>query len=344
VTEGDLQALGEQALEDIAGAVDVDQLEQVRLRYLGRHGGLISSGAQALAQVPAEQRAALGRAFNAAKQGTEAALERRLGELRAGDRETAQAGQWLDLSSPTTPLARGHQHPVARLIREIEDIGRALGYDSVRGPEVEDDQFNFELLNLPPEHPARDTHDTFYLAGAAQGWLLRTHTSPVQLRTMMAGPPPYRILAPGRVYRRDNPDPTHNPMFHQIEGLCVDEGVTLADLKGTLIYFAQAIFGKERKVRLRSSYFSFTEPSLEADVSCWFCDGKGCRSCLGKGWIEILGSGMVHPNVLRNAGVDPDRYSGFAFGMGPDRIAALKYGLEDIRDLYENDLRLLENF
>ena len=344
MTEGDLQALGEQALEEIAGAVDQDQLEQVRLRYLGRHGGLISSGAQALAQAPQDQRAGLGRAFNSAKQATEAALERRLGELRASRREADQADEWLDLSYPRSPLARGHQHPVARLIREIEDIGRALGYDSVRGPEVEDDQFNFELLNLPPAHPARDTHDTFYLEGPAQGWLLRTHTSPVQLRTMMAGPPPYRILAPGRVYRRDNPDPTHNPMFHQVEGLCVDEGVTLADLKGTLIYFAQAIFGKERKVRLRSSYFSFTEPSLEADVSCWFCNGEGCRSCLGKGWIEILGSGMVHPNVLRNAGVDLERYSGFAFGMGPDRIAALKYGLEDIRDLYENDLRLLSNF
>jgi phenylalanyl-tRNA synthetase alpha chain len=344
VTEGDLQALGEQALEEVAGAVDQDQLEQVRLKYLGRHGGLISSGAQALAQAPPDQRAALGKAFNAAKQATEVALERRLGELQASRGGSDQAEEWLDLSYPTAPLPRGHQHPVARLIREVEDIGRALGYESVRGPEVEDDQFNFELLNLPPEHPARDTHDTFYLAAPAQGWLLRTHTSPVQLRTMMSGPPPYRILAPGRVYRRDNPDATHNPMFHQVEGLCVDEGVTLADLKGTLVYFAQAIFGKSRQVRLRSSYFSFTEPSLEADVSCWFCEGKGCRSCLGKGWIEILGSGMVHPNVLRNAGVDPERYSGFAFGMGPDRIAALKYGLEDIRDLYENDLRLLENF
>lgn len=343
MTEGDLQALGAQALEEIAGAVDQDQLEQVRLKYLARRGGLISAGAQALAQVPLEQRASLGRAFNSTKQVTEAALERRLQELQLAQRGSSTEGQWLDLSYPIRPLPRGHQHPVGRLVREIEDIGAALGYQSVGGPEVEDDQFNFELLNLPPDHPARDTHDTFYLDGPG-GWLLRTHTSPVQLRTMLGGPPPYRILAPGRVYRRDNPDPTHNPMFHQLEGLCVDEGVTLADLKGTLIYFAQAIFGESRRVRLRSSFFSFTEPSLEADVSCWFCEGKGCRSCLGKGWIEILGSGMVHPNVLRNAGVDPERYSGFAFGMGPDRIAALKYGLEDIRDLYENDLRLLENF
>ena len=344
MTEGDLQALGEQALEEIAGAVDAGQLEQVRLKYLSRHQGLISSGAPALAQAPADQRARLGRAFNEAKQSTEAALERRLAEFELARREAAVPDQWLDLTYPSVPLPRGHQHPIGRLIREIEDIGRALGYESVRGPEVEDDQFNFELLNLPPEHPARDAQDTFYLDDPARGWLLRTQTSPVQLRTMMAGPPPYRILAPGRVYRRDNPDPTHNPMFHQVEGLCVDQGITLGDLKGTLMYFIEALFGKERRVRLRSSYFAFTEPSLEADVLCWFCGGKGCRSCHGKGWIEILGCGMVHPKVLVNAGVDPKRFSGFAFGMGPDRIAALKYGLEDIRDLYENDLRLLENF
>ncbi len=343
MTEGDLQALGAQALEEIAGAVDAAQLELVRLKYLARHGGLISSGAQALALAPPLERASLGRAFNATKQGTEAALERRLTELQLAQQQAKSDSDWLDLSYPSRPLERGHQHPVGRLVREMEDIGAALGYQSVDGPEIEDDQFNFELLNLPPEHPARDTHDTFYLDGPG-GWLLRTHTSPVQLRTMMAGPPPYRILAPGRVYRRDNPDPTHNPMFFQVEGLCVDQGVTLGDLKGTLIYFIQALFGKERRVRLRASFFAFTEPSLEADVSCWFCDGAGCRSCHGKGWIEILGSGMVHPAVLRNAGVDPERFSGFAFGMGPDRIAALKYGLEDVRDLYENDLRLLENF
>lgn len=344
MTEGDLQALGEQALEEIAGAVDADQLESVRRKYLGRHGGLISGSAQSLAEAPTEQRATLGRAFNSAKQAVEDALESRETAFRLARWEQSTEEEWLDLTYPRSPLERGHQHPVGRLIREIEDIGAALGYQSVRGPEVENDRFNFELLNLPPEHPARDTHDTFYLEGPAQGWLLRTHTSPVQLRTMLAGPPPYRILVPGKVYRRDNPDPTHNPMFHQVEGLCVDQGVTVGDLKGTLTYFLQSLFGLERRVRLRPSFFPYTEPSLEADVSCWFCQGKGCRSCLGKGWIEILGSGMVHPQVLRNAGLDPHRYSGFAFGMGPDRIAALKYGLEDIRDLYENDVRLLEQF
>jgi phenylalanyl-tRNA synthetase alpha chain len=344
VTDGDLQALGAQALEEIAGVVDADQLEQVRLKYLARRGGLISGAAQGLAAAPADQRAALGRTFNSTKQSVETALERRSAEFQSARQATSSDEHWLDLTYPSVALDRGHQHPVARLVREIEDIGAALGYESVSGPEIEDDRFNFELLNLPPEHPARDNHDTFYLEGDGGGWLLRTHTSPVQLRAMMAGPPPYRVLAPGKVYRRDNPDPTHNPMFHQVEGLCVAEGVTLGDLKGTLIYFIEALFGKDRKVRLRPSYFPYTEPSLEADVSCWFCNGAGCRSCLGKGWIEILGSGMVHPKVLGNAGVDPERYSGFAFGMGPDRIAALKYGLDDIRDLYENDLRLLENF
>ncbi len=342
MTETDLRELGERALEEIAGAGDEAELERLRLLYLGRRSGLISRRAAALAQLPPERRSELGREFNRAKQAVEEALGRRQAELALGAAPPAPAG--MDLSWPRRALERGHQHPVARLIREIEDVAAALGFESVRGPEVEDDRHNFELLNLPPEHPARDTHDTFYLEGPAQGWLLRTHTSPVQLRTMMAGPPPYRIIVPGRVYRRDNPDPTHNPVFFQVEGLCVDEGVSLADLKGTLTYLIGAIFGPERGVRLRASYFPYTEPSLEADVSCGFCRGGGCRSCLGKGWIEILGSGMVHPQVLRNAGLDPERYSGFAFGMGPDRIAALKYGLEDIRDLYENDLRLLEGF
>jgi phenylalanyl-tRNA synthetase alpha chain len=344
VTEGDLQALGEQALEEIAGAEGEAHLERLRLKYLSRHGGLISSRAGELAKAPPERRAELGRAFNGAKQAVEDALGRRQVEFDLDRGPLAKGGEWIDVTYPSSPLERGHQHPIGRLIREIEDIAAGLGYESVRGPEVEDDRFNFELLNLPPEHPARDAHDTFYLEGPARGWLLRTHTSPVQLRTMMAGPPPYRIIVPGRVYRHDNPDPAHNPVFFQVEGLCVDEGVTVADLKGTLLYFLEAIFGADRGVRLRSSYFPYTEPSLEADVACGFCQGKGCRSCLGKGWIEILGSGMVHPQVLRNVGLDPERHSGFAFGMGPDRIAALKYGLEDIRDLYENDLRLLENF
>ncbi len=342
MTEGDLLVLRGRALEEIAESADPEQLELVRRRYLARHGGLLGEAALALAAAPTEQRRQLGRAFNQTKAALEEGLARRQGELAAPDRATQ--AERPDLTYPGGAFERGHQHPVPRLIREIEAIGASLGYQSVRGPEVEDDRHNFQLLNLPPEHPARDAQDTFYLAGPAREWLLRTNTSPVQVRTMMAGPPPYRVIVPGKVYRRDNPDPTHNPMFHQVEGLCVAKGVSLADLKGTVIYFTRALFGGDRAVRLRSSYFAFTEPSLEADVSCWFCQGRGCRSCLGKGWIEILGSGMVHPWVLAQAGVDPERYSGFAFGMGPDRMAALKYGLEDVRDLYENDLRLLENF
>ncbi|MGH7611001.1 MAG: phenylalanine--tRNA ligase subunit alpha [Candidatus Dormibacteria bacterium] len=341
MTEGDLLALEGQALEEIAAAGDPEQLELTRRRYLARHGGLLSDAGRGLAGAPPERRAELGRAFNRAKSAVEQALAARTAELA---RPVGPAPVDVpDLTYPG-PFERGHQHPVQRLIREIEAVASRLGYESVSGPEVEDDRHNFQLLNLPQDHPARDAQDTFYLEGPVPGWLLRTHTSPVQVRTMMAGPPPYRVIVPGKVYRRDNPDPTHNPMFHQVEGLCVGEGVTMADLKGTLTYFIRALFGEDRQARLRSSYFAFTEPSMEADVSCWFCQGRGCRSCLHKGWIEVLGSGMVHPNVLAQSGVDPERYSGFAFGMGPDRMAALKYGLEDVRDLYENDLRLLENF
>ncbi|MHB8324687.1 MAG: phenylalanine--tRNA ligase subunit alpha [Candidatus Dormibacteria bacterium] len=344
MTGDDLQELARKALEEVAGAPDLDQLELVRRKYLARHGGLISVGAGELAQAQGVIRAELGRAFNSAKVSVQAALQARQLEL-AGAGQSAEADrEWLDLSHPGGDLDRGHQHPVARLVREIEDIMAHLGYESVRGPEVEDDLHNFQLLNMPPEHPARDTHDTFYLAGAEPAWLLRTHTSPVQMRTMLGGKPPFRIIVPGKVARRDNPDPTHNPVFHQVEGLCVDRGVTVGDLKGTLEYLLRALFGAERRVRLRASFFPYTEPSLEADVACGICQGTGCRSCLGKGWMEILGSGMVHPQVLRNGGVDPEQYSGFAFGMGPDRIAVLRYGLPDVRELYENDLRLLEQF
>ncbi len=344
MTGDDLQALAATALEEIAGAADPDQLEEVRRRYLARHGGSIAAAADRLAEVRGEERAALGRAFNAAKRAVTEALEQREAELQASlwDRELAE--ERMDLSHPLHPLQRGHQHPVARTVREIEDIFTGLGYTTVAGPEIEDDLHNFQLLNMPEEHPARDGHDTFYLGGSAQGWLYRTHTSPMQIRTMLAGKPPFRIIVPGKVARRDNPDPTHNPVFHQVEGLCVDEGVTVADLKGTLEYVLGQLFGQDRRVRLRASFFPYTEPSLEADVACGICAGEGCRSCLNKGWIEILGSGMVHPSVLAAVGVDPARYSGFAFGMGPDRITALRYGIRDVRELYENDMRLLEGF
>ncbi|MHB8394103.1 MAG: phenylalanine--tRNA ligase subunit alpha [Candidatus Dormibacteria bacterium] len=344
MTGDDLQALARKALEEIARAADLDQLELVRRRYMARHGGLITSVAAELGGLTGDARAQIGKAFNAAKVTVGDALAERQRGLEGDGAGAGQADEWVDLSHPIHPLGRGHEHPVARTIREIEDIFAKLGYTSVAGPEIEDDLHNFQLLNMPPEHPARDAHDTFYLTGTGSGWLYRTHTSPMQMRTMLSGVPPFRIIVPGKVARRDNPDPTHNPVFHQVEGLCVDEGVTVGDLKGTLEHVARELFGADRGVRLRSSYFPYTEPSLEADVACGICKGAGCRSCHGKGWIEILGSGMVHPAVLRNAGVDPERYSGFAFGMGPDRIAALRYSLRDVRDLYENDLRLLECF
>ncbi len=340
----DLQELTKQALEEIARADSLDQLERVRLRYLARHGGLISAAGARLRELPADQRAAYGRDFNAASGAVHEAAERRREELSSAELERQAGEEWVDMSHPGSPLSRGHAHPVAQLVREIEDIFSYLGYQSVSGPELEDDLHNFQLLNMPPEHPARDAHDTFYLAAPAAGWLYRTHTSPVQMRAMLTSKPPLRIIVPGKVARRDNPDPTHNPVFHQVEGLCVDSGVTVGDLKGTLEYALRALFGRDRRVRLRASFFPYTEPSLEADVACGVCQGSGCRSCLNKGWVEILGSGMVHPQVLRNGGIDPDRFSGFAFGMGPDRIAVLRYGMADVRDLYENDLRLLERF
>lgn len=341
---GDLQELKAKALEEIAGALDLEQIEEVRLRYLARRGGLLTEAAGPLRTLQGEDRAAYGREFNAVSGAVRSSLEDRRSELQAVAQSDRSDQEWLDLTYPGREGERGHRHPVAQLVREIEDIFKYLGYQSVSGPEIEDDEHNFQLLNMPPEHPARDSHDTFYLDAPARGWLYRTHTSPVQMRTMLAAPPPLRIIVPGKVARRDNPDPTHNPVFHQVEGLCVDTGVTVGDLKGTLEYVIRALFGPDRRVRLRASFFPYTEPSLEADVVCGVCWGSGCRSCGQKGWIEILGSGMVHPQVLRNGGVDPERHSGFAFGMGPDRIAALRYRIVDIRDLYENDMRLLERF
>ena len=332
------------ALEEIARADSLDRLDEVRLRYLGRRDGLVTLAGQRLRELGPEQRAVFGQEFNRASGQLRSALETRQRELAAGEAERREDAEWVDMSHPFREADQGHAHPVTGLIREIEDIFAFLGYQSVGGPELEDDQHNFQLLNMPPEHPARDAHDTFYLSPPSGGWLYRTHTSPVQMRAMLGSPPPLRIIVPGKVARRDNPDPTHTPVFHQVEGLCIDHGVTLGDLKGTLEYAIRALFGRDRRVRLRASFFPYTEPSLEADVACAVCQGAGCRTCLQKGWIEILGSGMVHPQVLRNGGVDPGTYSGFAFGMGPDRIAVLRYGLTDLRDLYENDLRLLECF
>jgi phenylalanyl-tRNA synthetase alpha chain len=334
----DVHTLGARALDEIAAAADLGALEEIKNRYLGRGDGLISERLRGIGQIPEEgARRQVGKTLKALRQRVEEALdERRLGLEREAEVASMRT-EALDLTRPAPPLRRGHLHPVTRCAREIRRIFGHLGYTAVGGPEIEYDRYNFELVNMPPGHPSRDVQETFWIDDAR---LLRTHTTPVQIRSMIAMGAPLRIIVPGKTFRRDY-DATHFPMFHQVEGLCVDEDITLSDLKGTLEYFARSMFGPERAIRLRPHHFAYTEPSLEVDVSCMVCDGKGCPTCRQSGWIEILGSGMVHPNLLRNAGVDPERYSGFAFGMGIERIAQLAYGIEDGRPLFLNDVRFI---
>jgi phenylalanyl-tRNA synthetase alpha chain len=334
----DVHTLGARALDEIAAAADLGALEEIKNRYLGRGDGLISERLRGIGQIPEEgARRQVGKTLKALRQRVEEALdERRLGLEREAEVASMRT-EALDLTRPAPPLRRGHLHPVTRCAREIRRIFGHLGYTAVGGPEIEYDRYNFELVNMPPGHPSRDVQETFWIDDAR---LLRTHTTPVQIRSMIAMGAPLRIIVPGKTFRRDY-DATHFPMFHQVEGLCVDEDITLSDLKGTLEYFARSMFGPERAIRLRPHHFAYTEPSLEVDVSCMVCDGKGCPTCRQSGWIEILGSGMVHPNLLRNAGVDPERYRGFAFGMGIERIAQLAYGIEDGRPLFLNDVRFI---
>ncbi|NMA72390.1 MAG: phenylalanine--tRNA ligase subunit alpha [Firmicutes bacterium] len=329
----------EEALEQVARAQSLPELEQVRVAYLGRKGKLTQLLRQ-MGELPPEERPRRGAQVNEAKRRVEEALEARRRELAQAEEERRLAAERLDVTLPGWRPALGHRHPVSLAMDEILRFFTGLGYEAVEGPEVETDYYNFEALNIPPDHPARDMQDTFYLQGEL---LLRTHTSPGQIHTMEACRPPVRVVVPGRVYRRDA-DATHSPMFHQVEGLLVDRRVTLGDLKGTLIAFVRAIFGQDRKVRFRPSYFPFTEPSAEMDVACWVCDGAGCRLCGGEGWIEILGCGMVHPRVLEMVGYDPQEVSGFAFGMGVERVAMLKYAVSDIRLFFENDQRFLASF
>jgi phenylalanyl-tRNA synthetase alpha chain len=334
----DVHTLGVRALDAAAAAGDLAALEEVHNRYLGRGDGLISSRLRGLGQIPdPAARKQIAQTVTALKERVEEAITQRRRELeRAAEAESMRA-EAMDLTRPAPPLQRGHLHPVTRCAREIRRIFGHLGYTAVAGPEIEYDRYNFELVNMPPGHPSRDVQETFWIDDAR---LLRTHTSPVQIRSMVELGAPLRVIIPGRTFRRDY-DATHFPMFHQVEGLCVDEGIALSDLKGTLEYFARSMFGPDRAIRLRPHHFAYTEPSLEVDVSCMVCGGKGCPTCRQSGWIEILGSGMVHPNVLRNGGVDPERYSGFAFGMGIERIAQLAYGIEDGRLLFENDVRFI---
>jgi phenylalanyl-tRNA synthetase alpha chain len=343
----ELRQQGEAA---VAGAADTAALEDVRVRFLGRKAELPNL-LRGVAALPPEERGAVGRAANEARRALDSAIEARREALESGELEARLAADVVDVTLPGSPVVPvGRHHIITATRREIEDVFMGLGFRVVEGPETELVYYNFDALNHAPQHPARLESDTFYLADEI---VLRTHTSPMQVRSMELGPPPLYIVVPGRTYRRDN-DATHTPQFHQVEGLAVDEDITLADLQGTLLAFARAIFGDDREIRLRPHFFPFTEPSIECDVSCHNCGGSGqlrdgsrCPLCKGTGWIEILGAGMVDPNVfgyVREHGYDPDRVQGFAFGMGIERIAFLKHGVPDLRMLYENDLRFLEQF
>lgn len=326
--------------ESIQAARTLVELNQVRVDVLGKKGTLTGL-LRGLGQLAPEERPVMGEMVNKTRQQLENALEARSSQLALAEETAKLAAETLDVELPGRRPKRGYVHPLRIVTEEITEVFLGMGFSIAEGPEVEWDYYNFEMLNLPPEHPAREMQDSLYIT---EKTLLRTHTSPVQVRTMEAQwPNPIRIIAPGRVYRRDALDATHSPMFNQIEGLVVDEGITFGDLKGVLTVFLQKLFGEDRKVRFRPSFFPFTEPSAEVDVSCG-CGGVGCRLCKGTGWIEILGSGSVNPKVLAMAKYDPEKYTGFAFGMGVERIAILKYGITDIRLFYENDLRFLKQF
>lgn len=332
---GDVHSVAAAALDAVAAAASVAALDEVRARYLGRADGLLTVFRRSIGDVAdPEARRALGQTVNELVGRVSDAIEERRAALAAA---TAAEVEPIDLTWPPPPLRRGHLHPVTRVFRDVRRIFAQLGYIAVEGPEVEYDLYNFTLVNMPPGHPSRDTQDTFFIDVDR---VLRTHTSPVQVRSMLLRGAPQRVIVPGKAFRRDY-DATHFPMFFQVEGMCIDEGIALSDLKGTLDFFARSIFGAGRATRLRPHHFEFTEPSVELDVSCAVCDGAGCRLCKGTGWLEVLGGGMIHPNVLRNGGVDPARYSGFAFGAGGERIAILAYGIEDGRLLYENDVRFV---
>ena len=334
-----VEAVASEARAAIGTAASSAELEAVRVKYLGRSGALTQI-LKSLGTLPAEERPLVGAAANEAKRDLETLLETRLATMLEAERRRQRERERPDLTLPGRRPARGALHPLTRVRDEIVAVFMGLGFSVAEGPQIETDFYNFEALNIPRDHPARDMQDTFYLSPET---LLRTHTSPVQIRTMRAQKPPVRIIVPGVVYRRDA-DITHSPMFHQVEGLAVDTRVTMADLKGTLELFARELFGARSKIRFRPSFFPFTEPSAEVDVLCFLCGGEGCRVCKQSGWLEILGSGMVHPRVLQNVGYDPEEVTGWAFGMGIERIAMLKYGVDDIRLFFENDLRFLQQF
>jgi phenylalanyl-tRNA synthetase alpha chain len=338
----DASVLTSQALAAIGQAQTEDALARVELEYLGRKSGAVSKLLANIGKLDAVGKAALGKAANDAKRAIEAALAARRAELEQARLADLAETEAIDVTFPGPPLGRGHIHVLTQVRRQIETVLESLGYQVELGPEVETEWYNFEALNIPAGHPAREDWDSFYFTSEL---LLRAHTSPVQIRAMQRiKEPPIYIITPGRVYRRDAPEATRLPYFSQVEGLAVDEGLTVGDMKGTLLYMIQSLYGRDRKVRVRPSYFPFTEPSFEFDVSCGICGGVGCKSCRHKGWLEVGGCGMVHPNVLRNGGIDPAKWNGYAWGFGIERMAMLKHDVDDIRLFYEPDLRFLEQF
>ncbi len=335
-----LEKIKQEAVKQIEASDALDRLNEIRVAYLGKKGEL-TSVLKGMKNVAPEERPKVGQMVNEAREMIEVKLEETKQILARRAREAQMKAEVIDVTLPAKKANVGHRHPNTIALEELERIFTGMGYEVVEGPEIEYDEYNFTKLNIPEGHPAKDEQDTFYINKEI---VLRTQTSPVQARTMEKGKLPIRMISPGRVFRSDEVDATHSPSFHQVEGLVIDKNITFADLKGTLAEFAREIFGEETKVKFRPHHFPFTEPSAEMDVSCFKCGGKGCRFCKGTGWIEILGCGMVHPHVLEMCGIDPEGYTGFAFGVGLERIALLKYEIDDMRLLYENDIRFLKQF
>lgn len=332
--------LQEIALNEIKDNSSIEAVESLRVKYLGKKGE-ITAILKEMGKLSAEERPVIGQVANKVRESIEENISSKKEELKAIEKQKQLAQEVIDVTMPAKPAIVGKKHPISQIIDEVSEIFMGMGFSIAEGPEVETVANNFDALNAPKDHPSRDMSDTFYINSEL---LLRTQTSPVQVRTMKNQELPIKIVSPGRCFRFDSPDATHSPMFHQIEGLVVGKDVTMAQLKGTLNMFVKKLFGEHTKTKFRPHNFPFTEPSAEVDVTCFKCDGAGCPMCKGEGWIEILGAGMVHPNVLRNCGIDPEVYSGFAFGMGVDRITMLKYEIDDIRLLFENDMRFLNQF
>lgn len=335
----DLTNIREEALSAIGEAEDLQALDQIRVQYLGKKG-ILTEMLQGLGKLSPEERPKMGQEVNITKQAIHQSLSERKADLQSSELNKKLISEAIDITLPGRKQSRGTLHPITQTRIRIEECFKSMGFEVKEGPEIEDDYHNFEALNIPEHHPAKAMQDTFYFD---DGMLLRTHTSPVQIRVMQEQKPPLRVITPGRVYRSDS-DRTHTPMFHQVEGLMIDEKTSFADLKSILNEFLQKFFGRELTTRFRASYFPFTEPSAEMDMQCVLCEGEGCNVCKGTGWLEILGCGMVHPNVLKAVNIDSEKYIGFAFGMGIDRVAMIRYGIDDLRLFFENDLRFLQQF